>query len=819
MTSSSRELVRITAMPFDGPATESPIPLTPLIGRARELAAIVSRLREPGVRMLTLTGPGGVGKTRLALAAADAMRPDWPGGVRFIPLAAIAAASDVLPAIARALGVEDDDEPPLFDALAAALGERPNVLVIDNAEHLTAAAPDLARLLGACPDLKMLVTSRILLRIRGERELPVAPIALPPAGAPFATLAESDAVALFLALSPVDRERLIRSDADVIAIVEICRRLDGLPLAIELAAARAAAFPPPAMLARLERRLPMLTGGPADLPERQRTLRQTIAWSYALLTPGQQRLFRAACVFQGATLAGLEAVAGSDDSVLDDLVALVQHSLIRQIEESDADARYVMLETIREFGLEELVRLGEREQLHDAHAVVFAGFAETAALELSGAEQANWLRRFDIDRDNLRAALDWAITRHEPELAVRLGWSLGRYWLVRGRLREGRERVTAALAVANDRRSPDRARALTSLGAIAEEQGDHDAAVAAHEESLAISRELNDRYGAARATNNLGLVRLGQNQLAAARDCFTAALTEFEAISNNPAIAVTLLNAATVADRMGEANLAERLLARALRTQRALGDQQRVALTLQTLGLVATASGELQRAESAFQEAIAIWDELGDGSSVARTLAHRGRLARLRGESEIGAELLGMSLAKAAAEQDDQLTVALCCLDLAVIAWQRADLETSVRLFAVANASHDWRAAPLRPDERADYDRAEAALEKTLDRQTRARFLTDGAPDSVEWAMEQAARFQIAPEKPAVAEKAAPYRLTARELDVLKELTGGKTDKEIGDQLFISHRTVMRHVTGILEKLDVSSRTAAAALAVRESIV
>jgi predicted ATPase/DNA-binding CsgD family transcriptional regulator len=804
-------------MPQDLIQADPPQPLTPLIGRERELDAVMRRLLDPDVRMLTLIGPGGVGKTRLALAAARELASRWRDGVAFVPLASIAEAEAVVPAMARALGLETSDDEPPFDVLAARLEERSMLLVLDNLEQVASAAPDLARLLGACPRVTMLTTSRIPLGVRGEREFPVEPIALPALDASAKALEHSDAVRLFVALSPVDRARLIRNDGDLVAIAEICRRLDGLPLAIELAAARAAMLPPAAMLVRLDRRLPLLTGGPSDLPERQRALRRTIAWSCGLLSPSQQRLFRIASLFHGSTADGLEAVAGGE-AFFDDLAALVQHSLVKTVDGADGQTRYVMLETIREYGLEELDASGERPAVQTAHAAFHADLAERAAAELSGPEQASWLRRMDQEAANFQTALEWSIAQIDAPTAARLAGWLGRWWLLRGALREGRAWLERVAAMAGEP-DPNRARALTALGAIAEEQGDHAAAIAAHNESLAVSRALGDRYGVARATNNLGLVRLGQNDLAAAKADFAAALQEFVALGNQPAASVALINAATVADRLGDAETAERLLTRALTVQRKLGDRQRVALTLQTLGLVATASGELQRAETAFQEAIRIWSELGDESSVARTLAHRGRLARLRGESEIAAGLLAEGLNRAADQEDDQLTIALCCLDLMVIAWQRGELDAAARLLAAADAGHDWRAAPLRPDERRDYDRAEAALRRELGKRMGDHDLTGDLGASIGWALEQAARFQVAPAKPVVSSKDAHYHLTPRELDVLRQLVDGKTDKEIGDELFISHRTVMRHVTGILEKLEVSSRTAAAALAVRESLI
>ncbi|MGI8477768.1 MAG: ATP-binding protein, partial [Thermomicrobiales bacterium] len=625
-----------------------PVPLSPLIGRERECADLVASLLDGRTRLLTVTGPGDVGKTRLALAVAQSLESIGADGARFVPLAGMLTAQDVLPAIARAVGVEETGDRPLFAEIVVRLGNSDALLVIDNAEHVADAAPELARLLAACPALRMLVTSRVAMRIQGEREFSLLPFALPGPDATAAALTGSDAVALFLESSREDRSRLVRSDADLVAIGGICRRLDGLPLAIELAAARSTVLSPRGMLARLERRLPLRTGGGRDLPERQRTLRATIRWSYDLLTPTQQRLFRQISVFSSATLEAIEGdqmgiadpIPGDASPIFDDLAALVDHSLLRRSEDPDREPRYFMLETIREFGHEMLAELDELASAKERHASFFAKFAESGASALTGPEQAHWLRRFERDQDNLRVALRWAIEERATRTAARIGSSLGRWWLLRGHLTEGRRWIGEVLALDPDAVTAERATTLTVMGALAEDQGDHTAAIAAHGESLAIAEALSDDYGIARATNNIGLVRLGQGDYAAATRQFEASLLAFRSLGNDAAGAVTMLNLATVADRAGDEETASRILEAALTVQRAAGDAQRIAWTLQTLGLVATGRGELDQADAAFVEAIALWEELGDAQSVARTLAHRGRLARLRGEKERAAELL-----------------------------------------------------------------------------------------------------------------------------------------------------------------------------------
>jgi ATP/maltotriose-dependent transcriptional regulator MalT len=359
---------------------------------------------------------------------------------------------------------------------------------------------------------------------------------------------------------------------------------------------------------------------------------------------------------------------------------------------------------------------------------------------------------------------------------------------------------------------------LTSAGALAEEQGDHASASAAYEASLRISESHGDAYGIARSTNNLGLVAMGEQNYGAARRNFHRALEVFRELRNDPAIAVTLINLARVADRQGEAELAHGLLVRALAVQRRLRDDQRIALTLQTLGIVQTARGELEDADRRFAEAIERWGVIGDSASIARTLAHRARLARLRGDGGAALALLAESLTVGAEADDDRLTAALCCLDLAVLSWRRGEHEAAARLLGLAEAQHAWRSAPFREDERADYERAVSSLRGVLGADRFDQLADEGRRASMELALLEVDRLGRAPAPEPKEPEHALFGLSPRELEVLRQLPKGLSDKEIGDELFISHRTVMRHMTNILAKLNVPTRTAAAAAAVKHGL-
>src|SRR6266576_2396220 len=409
-----------------------PAQLTPLIGREQEVTAVDTLLRHPEVRLLTLMGPGGVGKTRLGLEIAAELLDDYPDGVCFVSLAPISDPHLVVPTIAQALGIKEAGEQPVANLLQASLQDKRLLLLLDNFEQVAAAAPGLADLLAGCPQLKILVTSRALLHIRGEHEFPVPPLALPdlthlPGSE---SLLQYAAVALFLHCAQAASPDFQVTPANTRTIAEICVRLDGLPLAIELAAARSKLLPPQALLTRLGHRLQVLTSGARDAPVRQQTLRNTLAWSYDLLAVEEQRLFRRLSVFAGGCT--LEAVEGLSTAlgelpadVLDGVASLMDKSLLRQVEQEGQEPRLLMLETIREYGLEVLASAGEMESTRQAHAAYYLRLSEDAELELGGPQQGAWLERLEREHDNLRAALQWSLVQGEAQRSMEMPLRLG----------------------------------------------------------------------------------------------------------------------------------------------------------------------------------------------------------------------------------------------------------------------------------------------------------------------------------------------------------------------------------------------------------
>ncbi len=824
-----------------------PVPLTGLIGRETEVSSLASLLRRDDARLVTLTGPGGTGKTRLALEVANDVRPDFPEGVFFVALASVGDPAVVISTIAHALGVREHGERTLVEQIADAVGERRLLVVLDNFEQVTAAASDVAALLVSCARLSALVTSRALLRIRGEREFPVPPLPVPdPSHLPSpAELAANPAVALFLDRAQATKPDLNLTDDNAAAIAEICARLDGLPLALELAAARVRLLPPSAMLPRLANRLSLLTAGPRDLPERQQTLRNAIAWSHDLLTDDEQILFRRLAVFPGGcTLEAAEAVLGGGQgtgdrgtrnipvlspcppvplSILDGIESLTDHSLLRQATGPDSESRFVMMETIREFAAEELVSCGENAVLRDHQAVYFAAFAEAASHGLTGPEQGHWLDKIETELPNIRVALDWLVNQGNAAESQRLTSALLRYWEARGRLTEGRGWHERALALGGEPGAA-RARALSTAATLARRQGDLDRAESFYQDSLAIYRALDDHPSIGSALNNLGVIALQRGDFAGAADLYEQALSAFRAQDDKPRTAAVLNNLGMVARRRQDFPRATSLYQEALDLHRTLGDQRGMGLALNNLGVLAYDQGDVARAAALYDEALAVFRALDDRLNTALALYNLAEAVRDQGDLPRSASLFAESLTTRA-EQGDRTGIAECLAGLASLAARARLGERGVRLVAAADALRTALGSSLASSQRDQQDRLLADLRRGLAADAFATAWETGAaltlPDAVTLGAESAAELATAPSSPGpVTEPAAVAEvgLTKREREVLRLIVEGQSDKEIGEALFISHRTAMTHVLNILNKLGVNSRTAAAAWAIRNGL-
>ena len=766
-----------------------PAPALPLVGRAAERSRVEELLGGEGVRLVTLTGPGGVGKTFLAQHVAAVLEPTLPDGAVFVALGAVETADEVLPAIARSTGLRESGARSLGAQLGAALAERNMLLVLDNFEHVAAAAAAVSELLAECPRLRLLVTSRSSLRIAGEHEVPVPPLDLP------------DALDLL-----AERARAVAPDFAVsaeneAALAELCRRLDGLPLAIELAAARAKLLSPAEILERSGSPLAFLTGGRRDAPERQRTLRATIDWSYALLAEEERAAFRGLAVFaRGCTLDAAGRVAGADVDILDSLVdkSLVQRAATAGVTRVD------LLETIREFAHDQLVTAGESRSVGDRHAAYFLELAATLEPELASPDALAALERLDVEYDNLLAALGWLLGAGDAR-AVDLAATSWRLWYLRGRLSEGRRWLDLVLDARLAASRVSWARAAVGAATLALHQADYEAAASRAADALAVSREGGYAAVACAATRTLALVARDQGEHATARSLARQAVDEAQALGDDYSRALALSCLARVEFFAGDNRASTRLHAEAQGLFELHGSPAELASERLFLGFCRIDDSAHDEAEPLFEEGLETARRLDDRWLVALALGGLLRVAASNGDVALASERAAEALAICALI-DERFLGAMCIVGLAD-ALQPGT--RTARLLGTADGLRMSVGAKWPMLLAKEYRRAIEAARETLAPDAFAVAFTEGRAASLEATLH---------EVEAARDTRRPRELTAREVEVLRLVASGLTNQQVAAELVLSERTVHAHLRSMYRKLDIGSRSAATRYALEHGL-
>ena len=667
-----------------------PVQMTSFVGRERELLELRQLLLQKDVRLLTLTGAAGTGKTRLALQAAEEMLSEFPRGVFFVPLAPLGDPELLASTIGEAIGVREVPGQPLLHTLKDALQAQGLLLVLDNFEHVIQQTRQVGDLLAACTSLKVLITSREVLHLSAEHIFTVLALAVPDRYSQFSTeqLSRYDGVRLFIERARAAKANFSLTSQNISVIAEICIRVDGLPLAIELAAARVSLMPPEALLERLsltyDQRQTLLTGVGGDRPVRHQALHNAIDWSYGLLKPWEQRLFRRLAVFSGGfTLNAAEAICAADPElsrvVLDGVGSLIDKSLLQQADEAVREPRYRMLETIREYALVQLESSGELDARHLDLAEILVTLAEQVEPELTGPEQVAWLDRLEDEHDNLRAALQWCNETGVGDLALRLAGALWRFWSTRGYVGEGLRWLDTAIANSSNGATPHLAKALNGAANLVREQGDYVRAERLHNQSLNILRECADSHGMAEALNNLGLIALYQGQHEAAQRYCEEGLALFREVGDKGGIAAALNNLGNVARERGESQRAASLHRESLALRRALGDKRGLALSLNNFANVVLNQGDYWRAAALHQESLALRRELRDRASVATSLNNLGNVARAQGDAQAARTYYEESLALRR-ELGDKRRVAATLVNLGIVEREQGQRDRSASL-------------------------------------------------------------------------------------------------------------------------------------------
>jgi predicted ATPase/DNA-binding CsgD family transcriptional regulator len=769
---------------MERPPHNLPLELSSFVGREKELAE-VKRLLE-STRLLTLTGSGGCGKTRLALAVAGELVEGFEDGVWVVELASLADPSLVPQSVASTLGLREQPGRSPTETLSDYLRPRKVLLVLDNCEHLVEACAELAEaLLHSCPELCVLATSREALGITGEVAWLVPSLSLPDLRRlpDIESLPQYEAARLFVERTAAVKPSFALTDQNAVAVAQICYRLDGIPLAIELAAARAKVLPVEQIADRLDDSFGLLATGSRTAMPRQRTLHATMDWSHELLSDEERALFRRLAVFAGGfSLEAAESVCTvgelERDEVLDVLSHLVDKSLVVAREEG-GEARYHLLETVRQYGREKLSESDEEGQVQERHAGYYLALAEEAEPELKGERQVAWLERLERERDNLRAAMVWLLKRGELEEAARLGWALWLFWGIRAHFAEGRRWMEQALSARGSAVMPASARAkvLFVAGMMANYQGDHGSAEPLVEESLGLFRELEDKSGTAWALSNASFAALGQGRHQRAITLIEESVDLFLEVEEKWGAALQICFLAVAWRDRGDHGRAKRLAERGLALSREVGERQAISAALYILATLAQTEDDHERARDLFEEGLTVSAELGNEADVAHCLEGLASMAAAEGSIARAARLWGAE--EALLEK----------------------IEAAVYTYVPDRSVHRSRVAAARSQ--LDEEAFEAAW-------------AEGRAMKPEQVIEYALDHSKTPE---TALETYPAGLSAREVEVLRLVARGMTNAEVAKELFISPRTVSWHLGSIYRKLGFSSRTEATRFAVKHSLL
>jgi predicted ATPase/DNA-binding CsgD family transcriptional regulator len=798
---------------------------TPLFGRETEVAQALALLQRPDVRLVTFTGPGGSGKTRLSLATASRLPPALDLRPVFVDLSSTFDWQLVLPAIGRVLDVREAGAEPLVHRLAQVLRSIRALLILDNFEQVLAAASDVAELLASCPDLKVLVTSREPLFLRWEHELPVLPLPVPDPRDPLdvASVGEVPSVALFVERAQAARPDFQLTDANVQTVAQICARLDGLPLAIELAASRIRYLGAQAIAGRLEQRFELLTGGARDLPERHQTLRGTIDWSYDLLSADEQVLFRCLAVFAGgATAEAARAVCGEDLATPAALGSLLDKSLVRSGTEAEDEPRYAMLETVRAYALDRLAERNELSEVQGRHTRYYLALAEVAEPKLiGGAHLADQLQRLEREHDNLRAAVLCCIQSGEAALGLRFGAALWRFWRLRGYLSEGRawlERLLDLPAGSDVESTTALAKALNGAGVLAGNQGDVAVSRDLVERSLRLWERLGDEDEVAHVQHNLGITEMHEGNFARARALFEQALATWRRDGNRAAQAFCLLSLGNLSRDEGGDSSARALSEASLALYRELGDTRGIGHALFQLGTWSHIDGYFAEARHLLEDSLAHLRQVGDLRGVPAVLVALGRVEMDDGRLDDAAGLLAEGL-RLSQEHADRAAIWRVLEGCAALAAQNGEGVRALQLGGAAEALRLSAGTTLWPREQAQREAWRTHALKSLGAADPSA--TDAWAQGMALSMPQAVELALQPPRPGPRpgqRHRSDGLLSAREREVAILVARGLTNREIAERLILSERTVDAHVEHIRAKLNLRSRTQIATWVVSQGI-